>query len=69
MPKLKPDHISPTPEEDAAIAEDPDTFELDAQWFREAKPLKDVLPDLYEAWYGNSQQSDESLPSTDNRVS
>ena len=73
MPKLKPDHISPTPEEDAAIraaiGEDPDTFELDAQWFREAKPLKDVLPDLYEAWYGNGQQSDESLPSTDNRVS
>ena len=69
MPKLKPDHISPTPEEDAAIraaiAEDPDTFELDAQWFREAKPLKDVLPDLYEAWYGNSQKPDQPPPSSD----
>ena len=73
MPKLKPDHISPTPEEDAAIraaiAEDPDTFELDAQWFREAKPLKEVLPALWEQWYGNGQQSDESTPNSDNGVS
>ena len=53
MPKLKPDDIAPTPEEDAAIADDPDTFELDAEWFREAKPLKEVLPDLWEAWYGD----------------
>ncbi len=73
MPKLKPDHISPTPEEDAAIraaiAEDPDTFELDAQWFREAKPLKEVLPELWEQWYGNGKQSDESTPNSDNGVS
>ena len=73
MPKLKPDHISPTPEEDAAIraaiAEDPDTFEADAQWFREAKPLKEVLPELWEQWYGNGQQSDESTPDSDNGVS
>ena len=66
MPKLKPDHISPTPEEDAAIraaiAEDPDTFELDAQWFREAKPLKEVLPELYEQWYGKPADQD-STPS------
>ena len=38
MPKLRPDHISPTPEEDAAIraeiSKDSDTFELDAVWFR-----------------------------------
>ena len=45
MPKLKPDHISPTPEEDAAIraaiAEDPDTFEAQRpEWFREAKPAQ-----------------------------
>ena len=69
MAKMKRRIILPTPEEDAAIraaiAEDPDTFELDAQWFREAKPLKDVLPDLYEAWYGNSQKPDQPPPSSD----
>ena len=59
MPKLKPNHISPTPEESvairAAVAEDPDTFLADAEWFREAKPLKDVLPELWEAWNGDGQ--------------
>ena len=53
MPKMKRKVILPTPEEDAAIraaiGDDPDTFEADAQWFREAKPLKEVLPELYEA--------------------
>ena len=72
MPKLKADHISPTPEESeairAAIAEDPDTFELDAEWFREAKPLKEVLPHLWEQWYGNGQQSDDSAPNSDDGV-
>ena len=72
MFKLKPDHISPTPEESeairAAIAEDPDTFELDAEWFREAKPLKEVLPHLWEQWYGNGLQSDESPPSLENGI-
>ena len=72
MFKLKPDHISPTSEESeairAAIAEDPDTFELDAEWFREAKPLKEVLPELWEQWYGNGQQSDESPLSPENVI-
>lgn len=72
MPKLKPDHISPTPEEDAAIraaiSEDPDTFEADEEWFREARPMKEVLPEFWEAWYGNGQQSDESVPSSDNCI-
>ena len=69
MPKLKPDDIAPTPEEDAAIraaiAEDPDTFEADEEWFREARPFKEVLPQLWEAWYGNGQESNEndSVPS------
>ena len=74
MPKLKPDHISPTPEESeairAAIAEDPDTFELDEEWFREAKPLKEVLPHLWEQRYGNSQESNEngSVPNSNDDV-
>ena len=50
MPPLKPDHISPTDEEnaaiDAGIATDPDTFELDAEWFRRAWPVNEVDPDL-----------------------
>ena len=43
--------IRPTPEEDAAInaqiAADPDDFELDEEWFRSAKPTKELFPDLY----------------------
>ncbi len=48
MPKLKAGHISPTPEEDAAInagiAADPDSRELDAEWFANARPAREVLP-------------------------
>ncbi len=69
MPELKPDTIWPTPEEDAAIraaiAEDPDTFEADEEWFRKARPFKDVFPELWEQWYGDGQQSDDSSPSSD----
>ena len=36
----------------------PTPFELDAQWFREAKPLKEVLPELYEQWYGKPADQD-----------
>ena len=49
MPQLKPGHISPTDEEDAAImagiAADPDTFELDAEWFATAKTFQEAYPD------------------------
>lgn len=42
MPKLKPGHISPTPEEDVAIARgiaaDPDTYELTKADFALLKP-------------------------------
>ena len=52
MPKLKPDKIVPTPEEDAAInagiAADPDTRELDDAWFARARPASVVDPDLVE---------------------
>jgi uncharacterized protein (DUF4415 family) len=52
MPKLKPDHISPTPEEDAAISaaakSDPDTiyFDTDAEYdafFTQAAPYKTYM--------------------------
>lgn len=44
----------PTPEEDAAInagiAADPDSHELDAEWFAKAKPANEVLsPEVYAA--------------------
>ena len=43
--------ILPTPEEDAAInaqiAADPDDFELDEEWFKGAKPTKELFPETY----------------------
>ena len=50
MPPLKPDHISPTPEEDAAIkaaiASDPDTKDLsDEDWAR-MRPTFEVAPHI-----------------------
>lgn len=43
--------ILPTPEEDAAInaqiAADPDDFELDEEWFRNATPTRDLFPETY----------------------
>ena len=52
MPKLKPGHISPTDEEDAAImagiAADPDTYELDAEYFATAKSFEEVYPDGFD---------------------
>lgn len=51
MPKLKPGTIWPTPEEEAAInagiAADPDSRELDAEWFANAKPASEVLPQIF----------------------
>lgn len=44
--------IRPTPDEDAAInaqiAADPDDFELDHQWFQNAKPTKELFPETYQ---------------------
>ena len=48
MPRLKPGDKPLTPEEDAiieaAIRDDPDTFELDAEWFAGARPAVQTLP-------------------------
>ena len=54
MPKLKPTHISPTDKEEEAIqvgiANDPDSFELDDEWFRRARPASEVHPELVKQW-------------------
>jgi len=60
MPKLKPDHISPTDEEDAAIhaaaLADPDNPPLDAAFWRNARPAREVLPPaLYAALTDKSE--------------
>ncbi len=67
MPKLKPDTIWPTPEEDEEInrqiAEDPDDFELDDDWFARARPITDVMPVLVEYW--RRTQSRHKMPPRD----
>ena len=54
MPPLKPNHISPTPEEDAAInrgiAADPDNPELTEEDFARMRPATEVIPDVVELW-------------------
>jgi len=60
MPKLKPDHISPTDEEDAAIhaaaLADPDNPPLDEAYWRNARPAREVLPPaLYAALTDKSE--------------
>ncbi len=64
MPELKPDTVWPTPEEDAEInrqiAEDPDDFELDDDWFARARPITDVMPVLAEYW--RISQSRHKMP-------
>ena len=49
MPKLKPNHIWATPEEEAAIqagiAADPDNPELGPEYWATAKTAKEVHPD------------------------
>ena len=64
MPRLKPDDVGLTPEEDEEInrqiAEDPDDFELDDDWFARAKPITDVMPVLAEYW--RISQSRHKMP-------
>lgn len=48
MPKPEPATILPTAQEDAAIdaaiAADPDSRELDDEWFAQARPAREVMP-------------------------
>ena len=50
MPKLKPGHISPMPEElyemNVGIAADPEASELDDAWFQRARPASEVVPHI-----------------------
>ena len=54
MPRVKPDAIWPTPEEDVAIRvgieADPDNYEADSDWFASARPAVEVHPDLVKHW-------------------
>ncbi len=54
MPKLRPDDVPLTQEENAAvmagIAADPDTFEADDEWFNRARPATEVEPEFVERW-------------------
>jgi len=53
MPPLKPGTIWPTPEEEAMIQAgidaDPETPELDDEWFARARPAREVLPEIFGA--------------------
>ena len=61
MPRLKPNDAPLTPEENAAviagIAADPDTFELDDEWFARAKPAEEVVPHLVERYLKQRDKS------------
>ena len=35
----------------AGIAADPDTFELDEEWFKQARPASDVVPHVVESFH------------------
>ena len=67
MPRLKPNDVPLTPEENArikaAIAADPETFELDADWFARARPAREVAPELVEQYrrYRAAQAGHEYL--------
>lgn len=35
----------------AQIAEDPDDFEADEEWFKQAKPSAEIIPDILERYH------------------
>ena len=61
MPRLKLGDIPLTPEEDAAvqaaILSDPDTIELDADWFAGAQPAAVALPHIVEEYIRERKRS------------
>ncbi len=54
MPRLKPGDEPLSPEDDAAVAAgikaDPDTIELDAEWFAGARPASHALPHIVDEY-------------------
>ncbi len=54
MSRQEREIIFPTPEEDAAInagiADDPDAFEADDEWFATAKPSREAVPHILERY-------------------
>ena len=67
MPPLKPDHVSPTPEEeariDAGIALDPDNPELTDEDFARMRPAIEVVPEIV-AWYNAEQERLKAVAKT-----
>lgn len=75
MPKLKPNHISPTDAEEATInaqiAADPDDRELDDEWFSNAKSASEFFPpevyaELVELQHRGSRPQNGHAKSIDN---
>ena len=66
MPKLKPGTITPTPQEEARIRAgidaDPDAFELDAEWFQRAHPVRDTHPHIVERYLRRQRPLEVSEP-------
>ena len=64
---IRPQLIRPTPEEsaeiDRGIAADPDTFELDDEWFARARPVWD-FPDLVAILQKEGKLGRPPLPAT-----
>lgn len=40
----------------AQIAEDPDDFEADEEWFKQAKPSAEIIPDILERYHREKEE-------------